>query len=59
MKFFIVKSVWNYLSNPHMQDNFAREYQLEGEIHTISQENQYVQDFYFHISVLWDQLALT
>jgi hypothetical protein len=42
-----------------MQANFAKQYQLKNDIWALHQKNISIQEFYFAMTDLWDQLALT
>lgn len=41
----------------YAQLNFAKQYQLEMDIHALQQNNMSVQEFYSAMYNLWDQLA--
>ncbi|XP_023771662.1 uncharacterized protein LOC111920316 [Lactuca sativa] len=58
-KYDTTKEVWNHLERLHTQSNFAKQYQLEYDIHALQQNDQSIQDFYAAMSDLWDQLVLT
>jgi hypothetical protein len=42
-----------------MQANFAKQYQLKNDIWALHQKNISIQEFYFAMTDLWDQLTLT
>jgi len=37
----------------------SKQYQLENDIRALHQKNMSIQEFYFAMTDLWDQLALT
>ncbi|KAJ9550333.1 hypothetical protein OSB04_014378 [Centaurea solstitialis] len=58
-KYDTAKEVWDHLERLYTQSNFAKQYQLETDIHALRQNELSVQEFYAAMSDLWDQLALT
>ncbi|XP_062075565.1 uncharacterized protein LOC133779645 [Humulus lupulus] len=58
-KYETAKEVWEHLERLYTQSNFAKQYQLEIDIRALQQNSMNVQEFYFGMSNLWDQLALT
>ncbi|XP_074373914.1 uncharacterized protein LOC141714284 [Apium graveolens] len=58
-KYETAKEVWDHLSRLYTQSNFPKQYQLEMDIRALQQQNMSIQEFYFAMSSLWDQLALT
>ena len=42
----------------YTQSIFAKQYQLETDIHALKQNHISIQDFYSAMTTLWDQLAL-
>jgi len=54
-----IKVVWDHLQRLFTQSNFAKQYQLENDIRALYQKNISIQEFYFTMTDLWDQLALT
>jgi hypothetical protein len=57
-KYDTAKEVWDHLKRLFVQSNFAKRYQLEGDIRGLKQNNMTIQEFYLAMSNLWDQLAL-
>ena len=58
-KYETTKEVWDHLQRLYTQSSFAKQYQLEIDIHAIQQRNMSVQGFYSTLTDLWDQLAFT
>ena len=58
-KYDTAKEVWNHLQRLFMQLNFAKQYQLKNDIRALHQKNMSIQEFYYAMTDLWDQLALT
>ncbi|GKG19173.1 gag-pol polyprotein [Tanacetum coccineum] len=58
-KYETAKAVWDHLAKLYTQSNFAKQYQLETDIHALQQNDSSIWDFYSSMSALWDQLALT
>jgi len=58
-KYETAKEVWDHLQRLFMQSNFAKQYQLENDIQALHQKNMSIQEFYFAMTALWDQLAIT
>jgi len=57
-KYETAKEVWDHLQSLFTQSNFAKQYQLENDIRALHQKNMSIQEFYFAMTDLWDQLAL-
>jgi len=58
-KYETTKEVWDHLQRLFTQSNFAKQYQLENDIRALHQKNMSIQEFYYVMTDLWDQLALT
>jgi len=56
-KYETAKEVWDHLQSLFTQTNFAKQYQLENDIRALHQKNMSIQEFYFAMTDLWDQLA--
>jgi hypothetical protein len=57
-KYERTKEAWDHLQRLFTQSNFAKQYQLENDIEALHQKNMSIQEFYFAMIDLWDQLAL-
>jgi len=58
-KYETTKEIWDHLQRLFTQSNFAKQYQLENDIRALHQKNMSIQKFYYALTDLWDQLALT
>jgi len=59
VKYETAKEVWDHLQRLFTQSNFAKQYQSENDIRALHQKNMSIQEFYYAMTDLWDQLALT
>ena len=57
-KYETTKEVWDHLQRLFTQSDFAKHYQLENDIQALHQKNMSIQEFYYVMTDLWDQLAL-
>jgi len=58
-KYEIAKEVLNHPQRLFTQSNFTKQYQLKNDIRALHQKNMNIQEFYFVMTDLWNQLALT
>ena len=58
-KYETANEVWDHLQRLFTQSNFAKQYQLENDIQALHQKNMSIQEFYYAMIDLWDQLTLT
>jgi len=58
-KYETSKEVCDHLQRLFGQSNFTKQYQLENDIRALHQKNMSIHEFYFAITNIWDQLALT
>lgn len=55
----ITKEIWDHLARLYTQSDFVKQYQLESDLWALHQNDVNIQQFYFAIIDLWDQLAFT